>query len=415
MTNGKVAAMTVSAWETELVRLDSELVRAKAVGVGMGIRLAMRTRLLHLTNKPAQEQEEAVETYSKKREAEDQEEQEQAPSGSGTAICVVNVSANDQSYAEQLRRRQEKEDKERKNWEDWQHWYARYLVAKKDLDDILAVIPSDRHVPTDCIFKPETGQEKKWRIDNAPPPPPKRAIWSTGSVHELPALQVYVKNVQTGSIQTCALDGICAMVRQGYAVQRTQLVYSPRDWIDANFNDIVNSHLPVENGYQERMKALRNPTDVRIHGRSSPDLAYTGMLVDPKNDPWWKGYDETMVTLLTLGGPVHGLKRDLVNGNALSEASCQMLGVNFVQVWQLYSHACTIPECCAAYNRLKSYSWGAYRPPLDDEEHWNEIYFSYIENVHTHRMGLLSGSDDYLKWGRVGHRHALCCSLPLRF
>jgi hypothetical protein len=136
----KVAAMTVSAWETELVRLDSELVRAKAVGAGMGIRLAMRTRLLHLTNKPAQEQ---------------------APSGSGTAICVVNVSANDQSYAEQLRRRQEKEDKERKDWEDWQHWYARYLVAKKDLDDILAVIPSDRHVPTDCIFKPETGQETK--------------------------------------------------------------------------------------------------------------------------------------------------------------------------------------------------------------------------------------------------------------
>ena len=146
------------------------------------------------------------------------------------------------------------------------------------------------------------------------------------------------------------------------------------------------------------------------------------MLVDPKNDPWWKGYDDgTMVTLLTLGGPVHGLKSNLgnpekgANDNALSEASCRMLGFNFVQVWQLYSHACTIPECCAAYNRLKSYSWGAYRPPLDDEEHWNEIYFSYIENVHTHRMGLLSGSDDYLKWGRVGHRHALCCSLPLRF
>ena len=96
-------------------------------------------------------------------------------------------------------------------------------------------------------------------------------------------------------------------------------------------------------------------------------------------------------------------------------ASCRMLGFNFVQVWQLYSHACTVPECCAAYNRLKSFSWGERRPHPDHEEHWNEIYFSYIENVHTHRMGLLSGSDEYLKWGRVGHRHALCCSLPLRF
>ena len=207
----------------------------------------------------------------------------------------------------------------------------------------------------------------------------------------------------------------------GYVVQPAQLVYPPREWIDVKFSDIVDFHLPFENGYQEKMKTLRNPTDVRVHGRSS-GLTYTGMQVDPKNDPWWKDYDEeTMVTLLTLGGPVHGLRSDLgnpeedANGKALSEASCRMLGFNFVQVWQLYSHACTVPECCAAYTRLKTFSWGAYRPHWDHEEHWNEIYFSYIENVHMHRKELLSGSNEYLKWGRVGHRHAPCYSFPLRF
>ena len=47
MTIGKVATMTVDAWEADLVRLDAELARAMAAGVGIGIRLAMRTRLLH--------------------------------------------------------------------------------------------------------------------------------------------------------------------------------------------------------------------------------------------------------------------------------------------------------------------------------------------------------------------------------
>ena len=170
MTSGKVKTLTIEEWETERVRFDAELAQARAVGVG--VRLAMRTRLLHIQNKPTEkkeekEVEEALGEPSKKREAE-----ADVPE---TDICMVNVSENGQLYAEQFQaeqlRRQEKEDKERKDWEDWQHWYARYLVAKKNLDDHLAVIPSGRHVPTDCLFRPESWQEKERRIGNAPPPP----------------------------------------------------------------------------------------------------------------------------------------------------------------------------------------------------------------------------------------------------
>ena len=168
------------------------------------------------------------------------------------------------------------------------------------------------------------------------------------------------------------------------------------------------------------MKTFRNPTEVRIHHLPSEpiSLAYDGVVLAPEDDPWWDAYDkDTMVTILTLRGPVHGLKSELENREDSSGHLGRLLGFNFVHIWLCYSYAWSTDECMAARywakrgvgnaqsDYLKSKHVKSEHPSEERLEELGECFkqafYAYIENVHKHRQKLIEGRCEYLKWGRV--------------
>jgi len=360
----------------------------------------MRTRSLHFKNKPAQEHEK-----EKEQEHEKEKEQEKAQE---------KEKEKEKEQEHEKEKEQEKEEQENKEEQEKKdQWYAHYLELKKALDDHLAVKPASVDVPSDATSEP---RRKMRRIYEAPVVPRECTKWCVGRFKDLPPLRVYMR--EPGNVSTYALDDIYEMVRQGYKIETTKpLHFTTHDYFHDIFSKLVERR-PLEGGYQ--MKTIRNPTDVRIHHLPSESIsrAYDGVVLAPENDPWWSAYDkDTMVTILTLRGPVHGLKSELENREDSNGHLGRILGFNFVHIWLLYSYAWSVDECAAARywarrgvgnvqsDYLKSEHVKSDHPKEEKLEEMGELlksaFYTYIENVHTHRQKLLEGRCEHLKWGLV--------------